>query len=524
MTFEDLSSHADRTITEDMVKYCMDDAFEYQQYIIYRKLGKKAICFCTHCGKWLEMDKDCLKHNQLVKCTECGYSCFAKASGILARGGVRDAAYFVHFKKSAEDPSAIVAMGVYALRKTVAPEELMPADILPQFHAEDVYLFRQGETVHYHNDWYNRDGDHYRSFWPARGFYEVKAISDRSRSGGLKTTPCYIDMISLYKAIKGTPFERFDVRKYAHTLGSAEFGQMLPFLAVCAKYPCVEYLLKMGFFELVDDKVRGYQTYGAVYWRGKTAKSVLRVSGSAIGKLRAFTKSEHVTPEYLKWFQTCQKHGMNLSCEQVYELKSKSCGIDAFMNSEAVNEIGFAKVAQYCLKQKRTTYGYILNDLRDYWRECADLGLDLEKESVRWPKDLYRAHELTAKAIRIKADLETSEMIRKVVQEGAALYSYEYEGLLIRPARDSEELIAEGQALNHCVASYANRYAKGEVMICVIRKVNDPDTPFYTAEFDRKGQLVQCRGHGNCNMTKDVKAFVDAVRHDISLKLRRKAS
>lgn len=37
--------------------------------------------------------------------------------------------------------------------------------------------------------------------------------------------------------------------------------------------------------------------------------------------------------------------------------------------------------------------------------------------------------------------------------------------MLIRPADDADELIAEGAALHHCVGGYADRMADGETAI-----------------------------------------------------------
>ena len=79
--------------------------------------------------------------------------------------------------------------------------------------------------------------------------------------------------------------------------------------------------------------------------------------------------------------------------------------------------------------------------------------------------------------------------------------------LFIRLPREIEELKAEGEVLHHCVGTYSEKVRKGETMIFFIRLVAEPEKPFYTLEW--KGKVAQCRGFKNCDMTPEVKAFVD---------------
>ena len=73
------------------------------------------------------------------------------------------------------------------------------------------------------------------------------------------------------------------------------------------------------------------------------------------------------------------------------------------------------------------------------------------------------------------------------------------------------ELIDEGSALHHCVATYAKEHLSGQTVIFFIRKKSEPDKPFYTLEYNPKTEsIVQCRGLCNCGKTPEVKAFVKA--------------
>lgn len=80
------------------------------------------------------------------------------------------------------------------------------------------------------------------------------------------------------------------------------------------------------------------------------------------------------------------------------------------------------------------------------------------------------------------------------------------EGLFIRLPKRLEELKVEGETLHHCVGTYMGKVRRGETMIFFIRKKEEPDKPYYTLEW--RGKVIQCRGSHNCNMTSEVKAFV----------------
>ena len=82
-------------------------------------------------------------------------------------------------------------------------------------------------------------------------------------------------------------------------------------------------------------------------------------------------------------------------------------------------------------------------------------------------------------------------------------------GLILRVPRDTQEIKNEGAALHHCVGTYVDRVAKGQTHIFFVRRVEEPDTPYFTMEYNN-GRVIQCRGNHNCGMPASVKAFVAA--------------
>ena len=77
-----------------------------------------------------------------------------------------------------------------------------------------------------------------------------------------------------------------------------------------------------------------------------------------------------------------------------------------------------------------------------------------------FPKNLYIQHQNFIKQIEYIKNKEIDCKIKERLKETERYY-FEWNGLLIRPARSHAELIEEGKRMHHCVGSYAERYANG---------------------------------------------------------------
>ena len=74
--------------------------------------------------------------------------------------------------------------------------------------------------------------------------------------------------------------------------------------------------------------------------------------------------------------------------------------------------------------------------------------------------------------------------------------------------RSSEDLIRESAKLNHCVKTYADKYANGLTNIFLVRKRENVNEPFYTLELTDNG-IKQLRGNNNCKPTNEVVEFIN---------------
>jgi len=129
--------------------------------------------------------------------------------------------------------------------------------------------------------------------------------------------------------------------------------------------------------------------------------------------------------------------------------------------------------------------------------------------NIRSYEDLVRAHDAAiqiqnaemAERQRLWAmtqaerDKELEKKMAKIDKEREK-FNYEEEDFLIRLPANLAEIVNEGSALRHCVGGYTGTHASGETTILFLRKVSEPDKPFYTIEV-RGPSVIQIHGFGN---------------------------
>ncbi|MFF2449346.1 PcfJ domain-containing protein [Neobacillus sp. NPDC058068] len=495
---EEIFSHFTTELSKSIVDYAIAEPFKSSRYIFTWKNGSKQYGHCTHCQN--EFETSNLKHKSQVICPECQSQCKVQASGI-SRKYMVDEVYFVYYEKSVINPEAIIARGIYAIRDYRF--DFRSIDTMIQTKA--LYVFEPGKSKMLHRPhvyFSHMEGMAYVSGWNNKK--NVRSELNTS----MANKPCYCSYESIKEAVKDTQFQYSTWESYLS-------GDMVQFFDLFSKYPCIEYLTKMGMKDMVDAKLYGHKTYGAINWNGKTLQKVLRLSKQNLRELRENNKS--IGPLALRLFQISKKDRSNLSFAEIYEIiidyGSQFEDLQIVLRYSTLGRANNYIKKQFSKDPKNKIYYHtfqVLQTWRDYIKDCVRLEMDLTQDNVLFPSNLHQAHQNTIKQVKIKEDAELNKKIQRRLKSLAS-FCFEYAGLMIRPAADSLELIEEGKALQHCVGTYANRYAKGETNLFVIRKANEPDKPFYTMEI-KDNSIVQTRGRKNCLPTKEVKAFIDAFK------------
>ncbi len=100
--------------------------------------------------------------------------------------------------------------------------------------------------------------------------------------------------------------------------------------------------------------------------------------------------------------------------------------------------------------------------------------------------------------------------------------AWEKGDFMIRPPISQEEVANEGEALRHAVVCYLGKIAEGATSILFIRRVSEPNKPFYTLELNPKTlRVVQCRTKHNASYEEnpEVMGFVETWVEEVVLRV-----
>lgn len=489
---KEYTEHFSDDISDGVKKYAIEEAFKFSRYIFTRKDKHQQYGFCTHCEA--EFKTYSLKHNEETTCPNCKSRVMVRSGG-MGRKYMIDTVYFVYYEKSIKNPNVLIARGIQAQRDY----RYDYTRVKTHYFLMAMYVFDaiKGQSTMLKKNYY---GD---------SFERTSSICSLSSPFEQRGARVGYSRESIEVAVKNTPF------KYSQW-DSYYSGDMTKFFELYTKYPNIEYLTKEGLKDLVQDKIDRGLTYRTINWKGKTIFKMLKINKQDLKQIKA--QKINITFSFLKVFQDAKKRDWNLTLEETISVaKDYLCCYDSLQN--ALKYSSMKKLLNYFSKQynnyniyktEKHYYGHssVLTTFRDYISDCVKLEMDTTKDQVVFPKDLYTAHQNTIKQIKMQKDEKLDLLIKnrvKILEK----YIFKCNGLTIRPAGSSSELIAEGAALTHCVGGYADRYAKGETDIFFIRKVSELDKSYYTIEI-KKDKIIQVHGKNNRSPSVDVQEFIKA--------------
>lgn len=318
----------------------------------------------------------------------------------------------------------------------------------------------------------------------------------------------YILGIKWETDLSKTLFKYSCAEEFMRSIDSCYPPDLTKYLELYVKYPVLtEKLFKEGFVNLLKDKINGCLPMQMVNFRKKTVSEAFGVPRRAVKELKGCGRTQLINKQFIIRYNL--KGDVTKFVERYYPYYTKK--INFLAKRMTVN-----KLWTYLSKQEYVTYNCSISDYYDYLHECEKLKLDLSRKFILFPEDLRKAHEDTSRAIReLKAQKEAeaiAEQDRAFAVKLKALekkYSFSADGLFIRPAKGAGELIKEGASLNHCVATYSDKYLNGQTIILFIRKESAPDESYYTMELSPQSEtVIQCRGLRNCGKTPEIEEFL----------------
>ena len=209
----------------------------------------------------------------------------------------------------------------------------------------------------------------------------------------------------------------------------------------------------------------------------------------------------------LKWMQYSEEKGEKISEKLLTWAKREN--ITPGTLKEPLTYMSAEQAMNYIEKQKKEQYKgkstrVIVDQYADYIRMCNKLKKKLEDEMIYKPRELKRRHDEAVEEIKVREiEIDSEEYSERYPEAEDVLKEikkkFEYRGteyFIMVPER-IYDIVCEGRSLHHCVGStdrYFDRMAQHETYICFLRKVEEPDKPFYTIEVEPGGTIRQHRG------------------------------
>ncbi len=282
---------------------------------------------------------------------------------------------------------------------------------------------------------------------------------------------------------------------------------ILDFLKIYSQHPEVEFLAKAGLAH--------YGTMITIVKKLKTDKDFKNFFMENMDTIRRH--SDVNTKVIMKAFTE------NMTMDHaILEIRAR----ESFRHCRLPKSINALKALNYTTKMHIQTWDY-----STYIRNCEDLEMDLTDTKVCFPRQ-FKARAALAQAemdvVIAKRDaIRYAKMngnIAAAADQWAALERTRGQLKIVIP-RSVEEVIAEGRALENCLGNrYADKMARGEVLIVFLRKPDAIDKSYVAAEYHiGLAKITQCYGKKNSRPPKEVLTRVQGAFKRVTTKLQKAA-
>ena len=460
---------------KNLERFCDTKAFK-NTYIFFSNLDKKheRNCTCGHCGKsW--RTKENIKHKQSTNCPKCGQ----KALFIAER-----------YQHSIND-------------KTTVCEPIK----------HDNQLALRWLIV---NRWY-------RNF-KSRFSFEPDAYTFYLNENGKPKIVSYVNAMSMYygsynwtqknnqvcwheafvytdnlKQVFGEKIYNVDLQKVLENC--KEPIDFIGLLDRLKTIPQAEYLCKLGLTKLAS--VMKEEDYNS----GHGFENVMGVPKSLLPLYRDLSVT---LPEH----RIIKAAGGRFNAELLRRLREYKLGYRQNEIYDALDYMPPAALFDYIDKQ--ATLGHygptgVISHLNDYYKMLDYFNVPINKSNRR-PKNLKESHDKLVERYNAAIKAERDAASKKALEFVNAWFrGYQKDGFCIVLPKERADFIREGQTLSHCVGSehYYKNHIAGTRMIFFIRRIENAEKPFYTAEIDMTSfEVLQCYGFGDKAAPKEIKDFI----------------
>ncbi len=496
-----------KDVPQEFYKWVSDEAMGFSRYLVYKNIKRNvAECECAHCKGKTTVDrrKVILKNNTEGIYPICGSKVIYKAKGKLPCG-FTDKKWIAYVDRTANG----FLLRFFETFRYFSKDQMLKAKDHIKEYFRSFISFENGDIK-------SKDYlyDYYKS---------TKIVRWCNDKGG----KFYNWMTVLYPNNLPYAWEHTPMRYSAYEILSRETGfqpiHIYKAISEFLKYPKTEHLIKIGLYNLTMENINSYyNTYGRTLYNqnGRTIYEYLnldKINTKTLIKANGRSKS-------LKLLQTAQSKGIRLNAEKLNFIEDNFADRGEQLLLRVKQGATLDRIIKY-LRKENLRLGNIYDTAvlwLDYLNMAEERGYDLRRRFSYFPAKIGSVHDrimkewnsiwlsgkeeaLAKREAFFKARInDMTETIKFLKLDKKARES----DFVIVVPKTSADIRAEGEALRHCVGSYAKDVAKGKTFIFFVRKKDNPSKSFYTLEY-RDGTAAQCRGLKNCSMTEDVKDFVN---------------
>lgn len=498
------------------------------------------VTWCTACGKAIGGFTG--RHGALYACPRCG----ARAEFRYEAKGhkrVYDEFVLYEWRRSVLDAETVTLTATWVTRDSTRGHA--PHLALLRTDTTALYVFRPGKAV----TMYKKQANWGPNGWDSR-WERVDAVCPaHTKSGTLGRADIVIDHMEFVNALEGTRIGRmFDSLREA----SGRWDDLeLMAIANCARRPWLEYLAKCGQAGLAGALMRmphiskdivpnqrarrpmDLLGLTAGQW-GEVKRDGIPLDVGTLSAIRLLTRLD-IGPVKVA-------DAVGINSYDAYNIGKLIPSCDKWGGESVGNMLRMLpdrlrrKIVRRMMREPRH-----IQEWGDYYRQLRELGevsLAGEKPpkghidnrpfatdadpALLLPKDMHLMHQRMTERLELlrnEARIKAAEALRskfegEILPKLVKAYTFEAEGLVLRPYATAAEVITEGSALSICIGDYAERYMRGGTVICCLRKADAPDKPWRAVEFDaHTGALLQDRGYkndvGKWEKTQETKALLE---------------
>lgn len=283
------------------------------------------------------------------------------------------------------------------------------------------------------------------------------------------------------------------------------------YMYLYAQYPVIEFVVKMGYINLMTRIMNKLSSGWNKEMVRREANEITKIlNPDATNGSMALTVPKYIADdlnekcsyidEYIMWGDICAiADAKTISKENYMTATRNNTYVNlygaGFRNIPNIIKYGYSmnEIVKYIEKQYNGNDYHVtwyLTIFHDYLNMCDLMNIKPDK----FPKDVKKAHDNVQSAFRAKENEMSDKAIRTLADEAKKYLPktklYEEGEYVILLPNSVSDVVQEGQAQHNCVGSYVDRIVKKRSLVFFIRRKEDPNQSFITAEFAH-GKLNQ---------------------------------